>query len=991
MNTELPKKRLFNSRKRLLSALMLPLMSGMANAECTTGDFSAAEESVLGAYIAYYGRPADPAGLSFWAGELQNNGGDLSGIIEAFGNSPEFEERFGSLEARELVDNLFVQLFGRSADEAGLNFWVEQYENGLSLQAISLEILGGARNDDQTIINNRLSVSQHYVAELDGKTVITAPSGNDLADLIAGVTVDTATSSSACSSVDTLIAQATTGGGTGPGTASYVAENKELKGDFTESVTLESGEIYGIDGEVNFLEGTTLTIPAGTKLFGMSGSSYLAINRGAKIMAQGTRDNPIVFTSAEDIVGTAGQNDQGQWGGLTILGQSTNNKGERTYEAGTQKYGPKDGVTIEDDNSGVLEYVMIKYSGFEVEVDKELNGLSLGSVGSGTTLNNIAIIGSADDGIELWGGTVNVNNLYVYNAGDDSLDTDQGYTGTLDNVLVQQVVVDDEIDSRAIEADSFDEIEAGDPIAMPTLRNATLDTIGRAIRLREGTGYVFDNVQVNVKQSSADPASESYNQDIAAIRISDDVTFNGANIIVLDGGLGIKNEAVELSVSDSAAGDITANGLIANGKGLYRDQATADYFAALTNVHATVGISGDMVDEGLLDSDGSAFQAEVASDNILAGADKAQFDWAIQSSEDKPVEFLEGDITQDMTLSNANQYAINGEVNVIAPATLTIEAGTTLFGVTGSSYLAVNRGAKIIADGTAAQPIVFTSAQDVAGQNTGDEQGQWGGLTILGQSTNNRGERTYEAGTQKYGPMDGVTIEDDNSGILRYVVVKYSGFEVEKDKELNGISLGSVGSGTIIENIASIGSADDGIEFWGGTVSVNGLYIYNAGDDSLDTDQGYTGTMENVFVEQNIVDDEVDSRVIEADGLNETDVAELMSKPVLVNAILNAKGRAIRLREGTGYVFNNVQVTITDSTDADTAAIRISNQNTFDQAQIETAGAGLAIKNTVNASAIYRDADTEAYFNGLSNVFVDDNTTLDVTEYDRSWIPGWTK
>jgi hypothetical protein len=772
------------------------------------------------------------------------------------------------------------------------------------------------------------------------------------------------------------------------GTADYVADNKELKGDFDEDVTLVAGQIYRIDGEVNFLDGTTLTIPAGTTLYGETGASYLAINRGATIIADGTAAEPIIFTSAEDIAGTASQNDQGQWGGVTILGQSTNNKGERTYEAGTQAYGPKDGITIEADNSGILDHVIIKYSGFEIEKDKELNGLSLGSVGSGTQISNVAIIGSADDGIEFWGGTVSVDNLYVYNAGDDSIDTDQGFTGKLSNVYVQQVVVDDETDSRAIEADSFSETEAGTPIAKPTLENATLDTIGRAIRLREGTGYIFNNVQVNVKSSSADPASADYFKDIAAIRISD-TSITGDEIETAGNGIAISNEAVDLSITDTAAGDIGSDGKITSGKGIYRDTDTMDIFQALTDVHETVGVSGDMVDDGLLDSDGNIFITEVSADNKITGVDLAIFDWVLEEVNDKPTVFLSGDIDADMTLSSVNLYAINGEVNVLDGVTLTIPAGTTLFGASGSSYLAINRGAKIIANGTATDPIIFTSAQDIAGQNSGDEQGQWGGLTILGQSTNNKGERTYEAGTQLYGPKDGATIETDNSGSLSYVAIKYSGFEVEKDKELNGLSLGSVGSGTTIDNIAIIGSADDGIELWGGTVSIDGLYVYNAGDDSIDTDQGYTGTLMNVFAEQNVVDDEVDSRVIEADSFNTTGAGTPVAKPTLKNAILNAKGRAIRLREGTGYVFDNVQVNVMSSVDTTVAAIRVSD-TTITGAEIETAGAGIAIKNNADTTALYRDAATETIFDGLATVLEDDDTTLTITEYDRSWIPGWS-
>lgn len=767
------------------------------------------------------------------------------------------------------------------------------------------------------------------------------------------------------------------------GTAEYVAKYTELKGDFSEDVTLDASKVYKITDEVNFLDGTTLTIPAGTVLYGSTGKSYLAINRGAKIIAEGTADKPIIFTSAQDIAGTAAKNDQGQWGGLTLLGKSTNNKGERTYEAGTQLYGPVNGVATTDDNSGSLKYVIIKYSGYEVEKDKELNGLSLGSVGSGTTIENIAVIGSADDGIEFWGGTVNVKNLYVYNAADDSIDTDQGYVGTIDNAYAQQVVVDDETDSRGIEADSYDKVEAGDPIATVTLKNATLDTIGRAIRLREGTGYVFDNVQVNVKSSSADPADATYFEDIAAIRITDQPTFDGANISATGAGLAIKNDA-----ADIAASDINASGMIASGEGIYHDTETMNYFRGLNDIHEVVGVSGDMVDEGLLDADGNAFMAEVSADNAVSGADMTQFDWVIKEVNDQATVFLSGDIATDMTLSADNLYAINGEVNVLDGATLTIPAGTTLFGVTGSSYLAINRGAKIMAEGLATKPIVFTSAQDIAGLNTGDEQGQWGGLTLLGKATVNKGERTYEAGTQKYGPVNGVADDADSSGVLKYVVVKYTGYEVEKDKELNGISFGGVGSGTVVENIASIGSADDGIELWGGTFSIDGLYVYNAGDDSVDTDQGYVGTIQNVYAEQHLVDDETGSRVIEADSYDTTQHGTPQAKVTMQNAILKSVGRAIRLREGTDYVFNGVQVFV--ETGAATEAMRVSD-GAAAGTTFSVGANGFAIENKVDATAIFHDDVSTAGYENAGDVQADTDISASLTEYDHSWIPGWTK
>jgi hypothetical protein len=772
------------------------------------------------------------------------------------------------------------------------------------------------------------------------------------------------------------------------GTAQYVAENTELKGNFTESVTLDASKRYAITGAVNFLDGTTLTIPAGTVLYGSTGNSYLAINQGARIVANGTATAPIIFTSAQDVAGqNSAGNEQGQWGGLTILGKAKTNKGPgRVYEAGTQPYGPQANVVENNaDDSGVLNYVVIKHTGFVVEQDQELNGLSLGAVGSGTQISNIAILGSADDGIEFWGGTVNVSNIYVENAGDDSLDTDEGYDGTMTNVFVEQFQVDDETDSRAIEADGKDDDPTGDTAAemsVPKLKNATLITIGRAIRLREGTGYEFDNVQVTVKSTSATlPASptqaeiDSFKQTVAAVRISDQHTFDFAQINAVNGGLAIDNNAIDPADCGNA---VVAN-VITDGCGLYRDDATQTYMRSSLSVPVK----------------------DNTNDNSVTGADLSAFDWVLNvkntpvtqlgGSGNINVEVLQGDITASRTLTADKTYAIYGTVNVVAPAELTIQAGTTLFGATGNSYMAINRGAKIFANGTAQAPIVFTSAQDIAGQNTGDEQGQWGGLTILGNARSNKGaNRVYEAGTQNYGADAGGNFNDaDSSGSLQYVVVKYTGFVVEKDQELNGISLGGVGSGTVMQNIASIGSADDGIEFWGGSVSVNGLYIYNAGDDSLDTDEGYRGTLQNVYVEQNVVDDEVDSRIIEADSNSTTVTGDPQSRVDLRNAILKSKGRAVRLREGTDYNFDNVQIFVESGT-AD-AAFRMTDIAGA-ATQFTTSGNGLAIKNNVNAALIWEDTATSDFAATVTPAVQEDaDISSGITEYDRSWIPGWTR
>lgn len=140
---------------------------------CDSRDFSNFEDTILRAYISYYGRPADAAGMAYWTGRLEDEGGNLDSIITSFGQSAEYNSRFGGLDNATLVNNIFVQLFGRDADSAGLGFYVGELNTGRrSLESIALDVMFGAQNADQTTVNNRLSLSQYYVDGLERGGVI---------------------------------------------------------------------------------------------------------------------------------------------------------------------------------------------------------------------------------------------------------------------------------------------------------------------------------------------------------------------------------------------------------------------------------------------------------------------------------------------------------------------------------------------------------------------------------------------------------------------------------------------------------------------------------------------------------------------------------------------------------------------------------------------------------------------------------------------------
>ena len=783
------------------------------------------------------------------------------------------------------------------------------------------------------------------------------------------------------------------------GTAAYVAENKELKGDFSEDVTLDASNDYKITGEVNFLDGAKLTIPAGTTLYGSSASSYLAINAGAEIDAQGTADSPIIFTSLLDYSGGSTKDAQGEWGGLTIIGKAPIHGGTKTYEAGTQVGGGTDAA----DNSGTLKYVVIKHSGFEVEEDKELNGLSLLAVGSGTTISDIAVIGGADDGIELWGGTVDLTNVYVYNAGDDSIDTDSGYTGTIDNAVVIQKVVDKtNYDSSAIESgndkDTFDVSASGDETpTKPVLKNATITSVGGAIYIKNDSGYTFDNVVVNVKASDVGGQTDTADQAIVTHRTTDtvdDLSGNPYGITVTGTkGLVLNNEVTPSAIfaTSTAKGD-------ADGGNTTDADHTKDYWLNGADLTADPYTGNIFVSSVAAGTDNASVESDAAK--LVTGADQSVFDWVLTNL--VTTEIVNADITTNTTWSEGTNYALSGEVNVTSGATLTIEPGVTVFGLNPSSYLAVNKGAMIEADGTQAKPIVFTSAADVAGENAGEIiQGQWGGLTIIGDAPIVGGTKTYEAGTQ----VGGGTNAADNSGTLNYVVIKNSGFEVEADKELNGLSLLAVGSGTTISNIAILGGSDDGIELWGGTVNVDGLYVYNAGDDSIDTDLGYVGKITNAYVQQYTVDKtNYDSSGIEngndsdsytSKGGNSNAIAEQATMPTFTNVTVEAVGGAIYLKNDAGAIFDNVTViskTVQDSTQTATAGQAIVTHRTTDTVDdlsgspygVQVLSGGLELINEVVATDIYATSTAKDAASG------GDTTNADHTKDYWEAIPGVT-
>ncbi|MGA1463680.1 MAG: serine/threonine protein kinase [Steroidobacteraceae bacterium] len=251
--------------------------------------------------------------------------------------------------------------------------------------------------------------------------------------------------------------------------------------------------------------GPKLTIAAGNTLVFQDAADYVLINRGSQILANGSPTAPITFTSFTDAIsGTAGANDVQQWGGMVINGngitnncsdaERANNQCHVVSEGQPSNYGGSDNA----DNSGVLRYVIVKHTGFEVAPGDELNGITFNAVGSGTTVENIQVYSTYDDGLEFFGGAVDVNNVVVLYARDDSLDYSDGYVGTIENALIIHWQTDgngcvegDNVGSGRTAAGVSDTLA---PVSEPTIRNMT------CILSNNDAGTHGDSEGLNIRQ-----------------------------------------------------------------------------------------------------------------------------------------------------------------------------------------------------------------------------------------------------------------------------------------------------------------------------------------------------------------------------------------------------------------------------------------------------------------------------------------------------------
>lgn len=341
----------------------------------------------------------------------------------------------------------------------------------------------------------------------------------------------------------------TTDNGNGGTTENFIT------GQITENKTLTNDVVWELRGRTTVTNGAVLTIEPGTIIKGFPGqganASVLIIARGAQINANGTEDAPIIFTSTADNIQlgqTRGtnltENDRGLWGGLIVLGNAPSSFRGDVAEVQIEGIPASDsnglyGGTNATDNSGTLNYISIRYGGTNIGEGNEINGLTLGGVGSGTTVSNIEVVGNVDDGIEFFGGTVNASNLLVWAQGDDAIDIDQAYSGTIDNAAV---VLGDNSD-HALEIDGPE----GSMDSAFTLNNVTLignmnTSKGEYADFRSNAQGAVNNVFATGFKDSSDVELDN----------------NGVAQNFLDGELSFTNWVFELPMGVTDVADVWA-------------------------------------------------------------------------------------------------------------------------------------------------------------------------------------------------------------------------------------------------------------------------------------------------------------------------------------------------------------------------------------------------------------------------------------------------
>jgi hypothetical protein len=688
---------------------------------------------------------------------------------------------------------------------------------------------------------------------------------------------------------------------------------------------VDVGADIGGDGSRAGGQRATLTIEPGVTLFGESGADYMVVNRGSRLVADGTVGAPIVFTARSDLENTLTDrpNAIGQWGGLVLLGRAPikncsaagvagGSVGCENAIEGVSGAPALYGGATPDDNSGKLDYVQVRYAGFPLPgtAGNELNGITFGGIGNGTEVSFIQVHNNADDGIEMFGGTVNMKYVVLTGNDDDSVDWDTGYTGNLQYVVVRQRTAGGD---RLIEGSNAGSGAA--PVTAPTLSNFTfIGARSQGVVLNGGDARLVNGVVVG--------STDCLNTTGAVAPTFNSILFDCPSGL----GTGPETAQVAAGANNSTTVANTLTSLFPGAAELGRAVVNTATLGAFFSPANHIGAFSPTENEASNWAAGWTFELFQAPPCPTGTAESGTLNG-------QRLCVLSGTLTTNTRLVRGNVYQISGRVDVGrdvggdtggtraggAATTLTVDAGVTLFGSSGADYMVVNRGSRLLANGTRSAPVVFTSQRDLnnAQNDPANAIGEWGGLVLLGRAPIKNCAAAGVAGgaANCESAIEGVSgtpalyggeVAGDNSGVLNFVQVKFAGFPLPgtAGNELNGITFGGIGSGTQVSYIQVHNNADDGVEFFGGNVSVRYLVLTGNDDDSIDWDTGYTGNIQFAIVQQRTTGGD---RLIE--GSNAGSGGTPVTFPILSNfTFLGTRPQGVVLNGGNARLVNGVVV-----------------------------------------------------------------------------------
>ena len=787
--------------------------------------------------------------------------------------------------------------------------------------------------------------------------------------------------------------------------------------------------------ETILANGVTLTVEPGSDVKGTA-DGVLLVTRGSKLIADGYANNPITFSSLDD-----NYDGMGEWGGVVIQGFAPQygQGGTGACFAGgeswcnvlgeggdfVQEYGGSNA----GDDSGIIRYVRIAEGGLIAGPDNEINGLTLQGVGHGTLIDYVQVQGNQDDGIEWFGGTVNVKHAVLTNNDDDDIDFDEGYQGNIQYALIIKNQTPGATpvgsnDPRGIELNSSDDDYT--PETAGVIANVTIIG-GDAANYAEEYGM---RLRGSVTAAIHNSAVTGY--DVTCARIDDSDTDGDSSTPKLDTPITLNNFLCDTAgVAFLKEQPVEGSTVIEEGISFDENLAIVNTSALLdapTAIAAYDNGSAFIFDEtryiGAVDPSASvAWWADWTLPGSVITQEEPQETSFVSCNSSKTECTVSGTIDEDYTMVNGVEYRLDGVVTVgagnieiqtademqaiiDAGVTLTIRAGVEVKAF-DDGVLLVTRGSKLIANGSPASPITFSSIDPDY-----DGMGEWGGVVIQGFAPQygqggtgacfNDGETWCnvlgEGGdfVQEYGG----NLPGDDSGIIRYVRIAEGGLIAGPNNEINGLTLQGVGHDTLIDYVQVHGNQDDGIEWFGGTVNVKHALLTNNDDDDIDFDEGYQGNIQYALIIKNQTPNATpvgsnDPRGIELNSSDDDytpETAGVIANVTIIggDAANYAEEYGMRLRGSVTAAIHNSAVTgydvtcarIDDSdTDGDSSTAKLDTPITMRNFLCDTVGVAFNKEMPVDGSTVVEEAivldDNYAITNGSASVTAEPITAQD--------------